>query len=111
MKDINTIRFQGGEHFAHQLVKFMICHHLFKLKHHFKTEQFIGNGICDVIDLDTFVIYEIESHVHPIVRRKKLETFYHPLISDIMIVDIKKLKHLASVLPFRDEIGKYCGLR
>jgi len=98
LKDVNTVRFQRGEHFAHQLVKFIICHHLFKLKHRFKTEQPVVNGICDVIDLDTSVIYEIESHVHPIVRRKKLEAFYHPLISDL-IVDIKKLKHMNSALP------------
>jgi len=96
LKDVNTIS--------------MICHHIFKLKHHFKTEQFIRNGICDVIDLDTFVIYEIESHVHPIVRRKKLEAFYHPLIEDILIVDIKKLKHWSSVFRFRDQIRKCCGL-
>jgi len=110
LKDMNTIRFQGTEHFAHQLVKFMICHHLLRLKHHFKTEQLIKNSVCDIIDLDTFIIYEIESHVHPIVRRKKLEAFYHPLITDIQIVDIKKLKHIKSVLPLRNEIGRYCGL-
>lgn len=73
LKDLNTIKFQGGEHFTHQLIKFIICHHLLKLKHHFKTEQPIRNSICDIIDLDTFVIYEIETNMKPIVRRKKPE--------------------------------------
>lgn len=111
LRDINVIKIGNGELFRHQLIKFLLCHHLLRLKHHFKTEQKINNAVCDIIDLDTFTIYEIESHVHPIVRRKKLEAFYHPLIEDIFIVDLKKLRHWRSIFALRDEVEKYCGLR
>jgi hypothetical protein len=110
LKELNCVRIGNGESFAHQLVKFMICHHLLALKHRFKTEQQIGSAICDIIDLDTFIIYEIESSVSPFFVRKKLEDFYHPIIEDIFIVDIKKLKHLSSAFKLRKEIADYCGL-
>jgi hypothetical protein len=111
LKDLDHIKCGCGEHFTHQLVKFIICHHLLKLKHHFKTEQPVGKSICDIIDLNTFTIYEIESNLSPRIARKKLEVFYHPLIEDILIVDVRKLKNLKSALRLRDEIGKYCGLK
>jgi hypothetical protein len=111
LKDINVIKVGNGELFKHQLVKFLICYHLLALKHHFKTEQPICKGICDVIDLDTFTIYEIESNLSPFLRRKKLEDFYHPLIEDIFIVDLKKMRHWRSIFALRDEVEKYCGLR
>jgi hypothetical protein len=111
LKELNNIRLSGGEHFKHQLVKFLICHHLFKLKHHFKTEQPLGNSICDIIDLDTFTVYEIESNVKTSLLRKKLEDFYHPLIEDILVVDMKKLKRWNSVFALKEEVGEYCGLR
>ena len=111
LKDLNTLRFQRSEYFTHQLIKFIICHHLLRLKHHFKTEQPIRNSVCDIIDLDTFIIYEIETNVGPTLRRKKLEDFYHPLIEDIFIVDVKKLKHWGSIFQLRKEVAKYCGLK
>jgi len=110
LKDINTIKVGNGELFRHQLAKFLICHHLLRLKHHFKTEQAICKGICDVIDLDTFTIYEIESNLSPILTRKKLEDFYHPLIEDILIVDLKKSRRWSAISKLKDDVRKYCGL-
>lgn len=111
LRDINVIKIGNGESFKHQLIKFLICHHLLRLKHHFKTEQTINSAICDIIDLDTFIIYEIESNISPFLTRKKLEDFYHPLIEDIFLVDLKKLRHWRSIFALKDEVEKYCGLK
>ena len=108
LRDVNTIRFRGNESFRHRLVKFLICQRLFSLGHHFKTEQPIKSSVCDVIDLDTFVIYEIENSATMEIRKKKLDEFYHPYIEDIVIVDIRKLKvNWKEIAKLRDEVYKH----
>jgi hypothetical protein len=111
LEDLNVIKIRAGEFFRHQLVKFIICHHLIELKHHFKTEQVVVGGICDIIDLDTFTIYEVESNPSPINTRKKLNDFDHPLIEDLLIVDLRKLKRWRNVFDLRREVAKLVGLR
>jgi hypothetical protein len=111
LRDLDSVRLSAGEMFRHQLIKFIICHHLTGLRHHFKTEQPIRNAICDIIDLDTFTIYEVETRSAPSVAKRKLEDFFHPLIEDILIVDLKKLKSWNNVFDLRQEVAKLCGLR
>jgi hypothetical protein len=111
LRNLDSVRLSAGEMFRHQLVKFIICHHLTELRHHFKTEQLIRNAICDIIDLDTLRIYEVETRFAPSVAKKKLEDFYHPLIEDVFIVDLKKLKHWANIFDLRKEVARLCGLR
>lgn len=112
LNELNTVRFRIGETFEHRLVKFIICEYLFLLKHHFKTEQSVIHGVCDVIDLDTFVIYEVETNATKKVKENKLETFYHPLIEDIFIVNLKELKvDWSCFLKLSERIARHCGLK
>jgi len=111
LRNLDSVRLSAGELFRHQLIKFIICHHLTELRHHFKTEQPIRDSICDIIDLDTFRIYEIETRSSPSVAKKKLDNFYHPLIEDVFIVDLKKLKHWGNIFDLRKEVARLCGLR
>ncbi|MEM3506356.1 MAG: hypothetical protein QW589_01265 [Candidatus Bathyarchaeia archaeon] len=92
LKALNTIKLQASEDFRHALAKFLVCYGIFNNNHHFKTEQKINNAVCDVIDLDNFIIYEIESDAGMTKQKKKLEDFYHPYIEDIIIVDLKKIE-------------------
>jgi hypothetical protein len=69
----------------------------------------IRNSIYDIVDLDTFIIYEIDTDVKSNVRRKKLEDFYHPLIEGLVIVDVKKLKRWDFIFLLWGEVIKYCG--
>ena len=111
LRGLNTVKFVKGESFPHRFVKFLICHALFKQGHRFKTEQQINNAICDVIDLDNFVIYEVETNSNPSTMKRKLEDFYHPFIEDIIIVSLKNLKiKWGTLSEIRKQIEKYCGL-
>jgi hypothetical protein len=111
LRNLDSVRLSAGELFRHQLIKFIICHHLTELRHHFKTEQLVRDSICDIIDLDTFRIYEVETQSSPGTAKRKLEDFYHPLIEDVFIVDLKKLKHWSNVFDLCKEVARLCGLR
>lgn len=111
LRGLNTVKFVKGESFPHRFVKFLICHALFRQGHRFKTEQHINNAICDVIDLDALVIYEVETNSNPSTMKRKLEDFYHPFIEDIIIVSLKSLNFDWKALSeIRKQIEKYCGL-
>ena len=112
LRGINTVRFHPYETLTHRLVKFLIAHHLFEQDHYFKTEQPIKKSWCDVIDLNDFVIYEIETNINGTKIKKKLEEFYHPFIEDIIFIDTQKLKcDWLSVNRLFDAIKLRCGLR
>lgn len=66
-------------------MKVIIYQHLFQEKHNFKTEQKIKDAVCGVIDLDTLVIYEVETYPTMRIRKKRLDDFYHPYVEDITI--------------------------
>jgi len=111
LRGLNTVKFMKGESFPHRFVKFLICHALFKRGHRFKTEQQIDNAICDVIDLDNLVIYEVETNSNPSTMRRKLEDFYHPFIEDIIIVSLKSLNFdWRTLSEICEQIEKYYGL-
>jgi hypothetical protein len=112
LRGTNTIKFCGGkESFSHRIAKLALCHLLTKAGHNFKTEQPIGEAVCDVIDLDTLVIYEIESHANSTIIKKKLDDFLHPLIEDLIIVDLRKMDiDWEPVFALRDKIKKFCAL-
>jgi len=112
LRDINTVRFRGNESFRHRLIKFLISQELFSLGHRFKTEQPIKSSVCDVIDLDTLVIYEVESNPTMEVMKRKLREFYHPYIEDIVIVDIRKIKvNWREMDKLRNEVSRFSGLK
>ena len=112
LRDINRIRFRNcKESFSHRIVKLVLCHLLERAGHNFKTEQPIGNAVCDVIDLDTFVVYEIETYANSTIIRKKLNDFRHPLIEDLIILDLRKMNlDWEHIFNLKDKIKKYCGL-
>lgn len=111
LNEINTVKFHPKELFTHRLVKFLISHHIFELNHFFKTEQSINNAVCDVIDLSTMVVYEIESDIARGKSKKKLMQYDHPYIEDLFIVDVRKLDcDWLSIRKLSDEIKLHCGL-
>lgn len=111
-KGVNTVKFQAHESFIHRLVKFFICHNLADLRHHFKTEQVVNGFVCDVIDLSSMIVYEVESNINFEKRKKKFEMFYHPYIEDIVMVDVKKLDcNWISANKLSDAIKLHCNLR
>ena len=90
-QSVNCVRFVGWESFEHRLLKFILCHNIYEVNHNFKTEQAVNGSVCDVIDLDTMRIYEVETSS---TRRRvdvKPKAFDHPLIEDVLIVDVRKL--------------------
>jgi len=110
LRGIDAIKFRPKETLSHRLAKFIVCYLLAKEHHHFKTEQPINEAVCDVIDLDTLIVYEIESYAHSTTIKKKLDDFRHPLIEDLIILDLRKMN--LDWEPFyglRDRISKYCG--
>jgi len=112
LNGLNTLRFDGNESFEHRLIKFLICHNIFEAGHHFKTEQLIKDSICDVIDLDTLVIYEIEANATLQKNKEKLEAFYHPYIEDIVIIDSKKLgSDWPTLAALSDKIRRLCNVK
>jgi len=111
-REINTVKFRNtNESFSHKVAKVIICHLLSKSGHCFKTEQPINEAVCDIIDLDTFIVYEIESYSNSTIIKKKIDDFLHPLIEDLIIVDLRKMSlDWEPIYNLRDRIGKSCGL-
>ena len=104
---VNVVRFHSREPLKHRMAKLVVCHHLFDIGHFFKTEQKIRESFCDVIDLNTFTIYEIEAYATKRIEKKKLEQFYHPLIEDIVIINLMKMDfEWYEMVKFSDEIKK-----
>lgn len=111
-RNLNTVKFHSRESFSHRMTKCILCHLLWEKGHYFATEQPINDSICDVIDLNTFVIYEIEAQAIPSGIKKKLDDFRHPLIEDLVIVDLRKMDmDWVPVLEVSDDIKKVCGLK
>jgi len=112
LNGVNTLRFDGNENLEHKLIKFLICHNLFEAGHHFMTEQPIKEAICDVIDLDTLIIYEIEANATLSKSKEKLEAFYHPYIEDIVIIDLRKLSFdRLEIVTLSDEVRRFCNVK
>jgi len=111
LKGVNTIKFRGKESFSHRVVKLVICHLLAKAGHNFKTEQPIKDNVCDIIDLDSLIVYEIETYPNSTIIYKKLDDFLHPYIEDLVIVNLRKIDYdWVPVYCLRDEMAKCCGL-
>jgi len=92
----------------HCMAKLIVCHYLLENGHFFKTEQKLNRNYCDVIDLNTFIVYEIETNPSDPIRVKKLDKFYHPLIEDIIIIDLKKMKHdWYELIKFSEQVKKH----
>ncbi|MEM2129776.1 MAG: hypothetical protein QXZ70_04175 [Candidatus Bathyarchaeia archaeon] len=92
LRGVNSLRFNSREPLKHRVGKLPVCHSLFKAGHRFKTEQLINGKQCDIIDLDTFVIYEIESQGRLGIMKKKIDDFTHPYVEDLVIVDLGKVQ-------------------
>ena len=110
-RGINTIKFNGYESFSHRVIKFILCHLIYQMGHNFKTEQPIKKAVCDVIDLDTFVVYEIECNPTPLAIKRKMKDYSNPLIQDLIILDLRKMNiEWEPIFRLRDEIKKYSGI-
>jgi len=88
----------GSESMKHWLVKAMIFKILRERKRTVGTEIETKNGIVDVIDVDNFIVYEIEKNLNK--RKKKLEQFKE--FTDVFIINLKdipnNLKQMESIL-------------
>ena len=92
LKGVNSLKFGCKESLIHRIVKTVVCHNLFQSGHYFKTEEHVRKAMCDVIDLTTFTIYEIEVYPTPKKIREKLRSFRSRYINDVIIIDLRKLK-------------------
>lgn len=111
LKGMNSIKFVSKEPLKHRLGKLLVCHNLFKAGHRFKTEQMINKNQCDVIDLKTFGIYEIESYATPRIIKKKIDDFNHPYIEDLVIIDLKKIQSdWYEIVKLSDQMKRLCNL-
>lgn len=54
-------------------------------------EANMGGGYCDVIDLDTGYIYEVETNPTPQTTKDKILRYNSAFITDIIIIPIKEL--------------------
>lgn len=75
--------------YKHFLVKSAICFVLRKNGHDFATEHEFPNGrICDVLDLETFHVYEIETNASESDVKEKLGNFWdYDGIRDTLVID------------------------
>jgi len=111
-RNLNKVRFHMKESFGHRMAKCMLCSLLWEKGHFFVTEQPVNDSVCDVLDLNTFIVYEIEAEATPCRVKRKLDDYRHPLIEDLIILDLRKMKlSWEPVLEVRDAISSASGLR
>jgi hypothetical protein len=82
-----------GDGYKHFMVKAAIGYILRKKGHGFATELEFPNGrIADVVDLETFLIYEAESDKTRLQESRKLGNFwdYGP-VADVIVLDPQEL--------------------
>lgn len=90
----NSVKINHQNSIRHELAKFLKCYELSRDGHEFLTEASFGNkkGICDVVDLDAGVVFEIlDSETEESIENKRT---YYPL----MIEPIRAGKYLESRL-------------
>ena len=87
--DIGKLSICTNETLRHYIAKSMLVYHLKRLKHRVVTEARIeGIGFLDVYDIDTNVIYEIETE-KSIANSRKAKEKYQQTGVDIVIIQIK----------------------
>lgn len=112
LRHLNSVRFHMKESFGHRMAKCMFCHLLWQKGHFFVTEHPINGSVCDVLDLNTFIVYEVEAEATPSRIKRKLDDYRHPLIEDLIIIDLRKMGlSWEPLLDVRDAIDKASGLR
>ena len=79
----------GSESMKHWLVKAMIFKILRERKRIVGTEIETKNGIVDVIDVDNFIVYEIEKNLTENKKKEKIDQLKG--INDVFIIDLKKV--------------------
>lgn len=75
--------------YKHFIVKSAICFVLRKNGHDFCTEHEFPNGrICDVLDVETFLVYECESNASSSDVEEKLGNFWdYDEVRDTIVID------------------------
>ncbi|MFA5771991.1 MAG: hypothetical protein WC974_04595 [Thermoplasmata archaeon] len=79
-----------NESYRHFIAKSCLFYLLRKLDHDLRTEWKVPNGYVDIVDMTTRTMYELEFHVAPSVRNRKVE-LYRQAGYEIIIVDCSKL--------------------
>lgn len=79
--------------FSHWMAKACIGFILRKNNHKFATEVEFDNGaIADVIDLNTFIVYELESNYTEKDKQEKYDNFWeYEEVRDIIVLDPQEL--------------------
>ena len=90
MSWLNHLTKFSNESYRHFVVKSILFYLLREIKHDVATEWRVPNGYIDICDKTTHVLYEIELHVSPKFRSRKLEQ-YDISGYEIIIVDCSKL--------------------
>lgn len=80
----------GMKHFQ---AKAMLGYILRKNEHEFATELEFPNGvIADVMDLSTFLVYELESNYTDKDKKEKMDNFWaYDEIRDVFVIDPQRL--------------------
>jgi len=92
---------ESNKHFVAKSVLFWI---LRDMKHEVASEWRVPNGYVDLCDRTTRTFYEIEFHVSPKFRARKLE-LYRISGYDIIIVDCSKLP--SDISEVRDYLERF----
>jgi len=79
----------GNESMKHWLVKAMVFKILREKKRIVGTEIETKNGIVDVIDVDNFIVYEIEKNLSKKKKKQKVDRLKG--VKDVFIIDLKKV--------------------
>ena len=83
-----------GDDWKHFLLKAELGFLLRDAGHEFGSELEFPNGrTCDVFDLETFIVYELESGLDDAARGKKLEDFGgFGFVEDVIVLDVGGLE-------------------
>jgi len=82
-----------GDALKHYVAKSVIGYIFRKNDHEFATElKFPNQKIADVMDLNTFIVYELESNYSEKDKEEKYENFWeYEEVKDIIVLDPQKL--------------------
>ncbi|MFA5771656.1 MAG: hypothetical protein WC974_02885 [Thermoplasmata archaeon] len=86
----NHLTKYSSESYRHFMAKSCLFYLLRKMGHDLRTEWKVPNGYVDIVDMTTRVMYELEFHVAPSVRNRKIEQYRQPGF-EIIIINCSRL--------------------
>jgi len=103
--DIGKLRIRGSESLRHFLAKSILMYYLLRLKHRVVCEvEIAGCAVIDVFDIDTNVMYELETErsIANIMRNKEK---YHQAGVDLVIIQLPR--HTTDIGEMADYVKRF----